>query len=65
MEEELNYLSEKIEDLNQDRDYNHTESRRAENPDTRAHHNDQWCKLNTEIEILENVLTVVTEYALK
>jgi hypothetical protein len=26
--------------------------------------NAQWTKLNTEIELLENILNVVTEYAL-
>ena len=64
MEQELNYLSEKIEELSMDRTYNENESRRAENPETRQHHNDQWSNLNTEIELLENILSVVTEHVL-
>lgn len=65
MENELNYLSEKIEELSMDRSDNETESRRSENTETRAHHNDRWTKLNKEIELLENILSAVTEYALK
>jgi len=64
MENELNYLSEKIEELNRSRDYNENESKKSEDSETRQHHSDQWSNLNEEIELLENILNVVTEYEL-
>lgn len=64
MEEELNYLSEKINELEYDRDYNEREANKAENEDDRTHHNMMGEKINTELELLETILTAVTSYAL-
>jgi hypothetical protein len=64
MEEELNYLSEKINDFKYDSEYNEREANRAENVEDRLHHNMMAQKINTEIDLLENILTCVTNYAL-
>jgi len=64
MEEELNYLSEKINELEYDRDYNEREANKAEDIENRTYHNGKCCELNTEIDLLETILTAVTSYAL-
>ena len=64
MEEELNYLSEKINELEYDRDYNEREANKAEDVDSRMHHNMMGEKINTELELLETILTAVISYAL-
>ena len=64
MEQELNYLSEKIEELTQDRDWNEREIMKMEHSKMRYDMNERVTRLNTEIELLENILSVVTEQAL-
>jgi hypothetical protein len=64
MEQELNYLSEKIEELTQDRDWNERETMKMEHSKMRYDMNERVTRLNTEIELLENILSVVTEQAL-
>jgi hypothetical protein len=64
MEQELNYLSEKIEELTQDRDWNERETMKMEHSKMRYDVNERVTRLNTEIELLENILSVVTEQAL-
>ena len=64
MEEELNYISLRIEELTQDRDYHENECRKTESKGDREHHNSMIEALNTEIELMENIQNVVTEYAL-
>lgn len=64
MEEELNYLSNKIEELTYDRDYNEREANKAEDIESRTYYNGRCCELSTEIDLLETILTAVTSYAL-
>lgn len=61
MESELNYLSEKIEELSQDRTYNETEFRKAKDPVTNSYHADKYNELDEEISILENILNHITQ----
>ena len=65
MENELNYLSEKIEELTQDRDWNEREVTKMKHSKMRYDMNERVTKLNTEIELLENILNIVTKNALK
>ena len=64
MENELNYLSEKIEELTQDRDWNEREIAKRDHSKMRSDMTVRVDRLNTEIELLENILNVVTEQAL-
>ena len=64
MEDELNYLSSKIEELRYESEYNEREANKAEDQDSRMHHNMMSEKVNTEIDLLETILTAVTSYAL-
>ena len=64
MEDELNYLSTKIEELRHESEYNEREANKAEDQDSRMHHNMMCEKVNTEIDLLETILTAVTSYAL-
>jgi prefoldin subunit 5 len=64
MENELNYLSEKIEELTQDRDWNEREIVKRDHSKMRSDMMERVDRLNTEIELLENILNVVTEQAL-
>ena len=64
MENELNYLSEKIEELTQDRDWNEREISKRDHSKMRSDMMERVDRLNTEIELLENILNVVTEHAL-
>jgi len=60
MEKELNYLSEKIEDLQQDVDFYESESKRNESEIERAELNEIWTRKTTELEYLENILNYIT-----
>ena len=64
MENELNYISEKIEKLTQDRDWNEREIMKMEHSKLRYDMNERATRLNTEIELLENILTKLTEVEL-
>ena len=64
MEQELNYLSEKIEELTQDRDWNEREIKKRDHSKMRSDMMERVDRLNTEIELLENILNLVTEHAL-
>jgi len=64
MEDELNYLSTKIADLEGERDYYEREANKAEDQDSRTHNNWMAEKRNTELEHLNNILNAVTCYVL-
>ena len=65
MEHELNYLSEKIEEGEDEIRYYENESRNSENESLRNHWTGCIEKRNTELELLNHILNVVTEHALK
>jgi len=58
MEEELNYLTEKIEDLVQDRNYYDRQASKAENEVDIEHNSGMAEKRNKEIKYLNNILTI-------
>lgn len=64
MEDELNYLSTRISDLEQERDYYEHEASRTEDQDSRSHNNLMAEKRNTELEYLNNIQNAVTCYVL-
>ena len=64
MENELNYLSEKIEDITESRDYHEREAAKAESEESRSSYNEAVLRENTELEILNSIMSVVTEQAL-
>ena len=64
MEEELNYLSEKVEDMQEQVAYYERESKTNESEIERAEINEIWTRKATELEYLENILNKLTEYAL-
>lgn len=65
MEEELNYLSEKIAEQEQEVAYYENENRKSESESLRNHWTECIDKHNTEIEMLNNILNLVTEHSLK
>ena len=64
MEDELNYLSTKIAELEEERDYYEREANIAEDQDSRSHNNWMAEKRNTELEYLNNIQNAVTCYVL-
>jgi hypothetical protein len=60
MTEELNYLSEKIEDIQQDIDYNTKELAKSKSSEAVQWYSRSIEKAETEKEILNNLLTFVT-----
>jgi hypothetical protein len=64
MEKELNYLSEKIEELNSDRDFKKRLLKNSTYEPSVKQSTRQVKYLDKEIELLENILTVITNYAL-
>lgn len=62
MENELNYLSEKIEELQENANYYEREANRSEDVESRNHNNEMALKMNTEIELLKSILIIVTNY---
>ena len=65
MEEELNYLSEKIAEQEEEVIYYENESRKSESESLINHWAECIEKHNTEIEMLNNILNLVTEHSLK
>ena len=65
MEHELNYLSEKIEEAEDEIRYYENESRKSESESLRNHWSGCIEKGNTQLELLNNILNVVAEHALK
>lgn len=65
MEKELNYISEKIDEIDFEIEYRTKESARSENESDRQHHSELLEQFATEKEYLENILNFVTENMLK
>jgi len=61
MEEELNYLSEKIEELERECFYYENESRCNESERERAEINEIWTRKSTELQHLNNIINFITE----
>lgn len=64
MEKELNYLSERVSEIETEIIYYENESRKSESEALRNHWSDCIEKSNTELEILNNILSVVTSSVL-
>jgi len=64
MEHELNYLSELIQEEEQQITYYENESRKSESESLRNHWTECIEKHQTQLELLNNILNVVTEQAL-
>jgi hypothetical protein len=62
MEQELNYLSEKIEELENEVSYYTREVAKTESEKTRTDINNILERKETELEILQNILSVVVEH---
>ena len=60
MKNELNYLSEKISELETEVDYYERESLKTECFKKRQDINDIWTRKNTELEYLQNILNALT-----
>ena len=64
MEHELNYLSNKIDELETEVSYYNREVSKTESEKKRTDINNIIEKKETELEILQNILNAVTEHAL-
>ena len=64
MEHELNYLSNKIDELETEVSYYNREVAKTESEKKRTDINNILERKETELELLQNILNVVTEYAL-
>jgi prefoldin subunit 5 len=64
MEKELNYLSEKIEELKSERDFIKRLLKVSNYEPAIKEYTRSVRHLDSEIEVLDNILTVVTNYAL-
>lgn len=61
MEREMNYLSERIDELDIETSYYHRESQKTESEQKRTDLNSILERKVTELEILENILNRLTE----
>ena len=64
MEHELNYLSNKIDELEIEVSYYNREATKTESEQKRTDTNNILERKETELELLQNILNVVTEHAL-
>ena len=64
MEHELNYLSNKIDELETEVSYYNREVAKTESEQKRTDINNILERKETELEILETILSVLTEYSL-
>ena len=64
MEHELNYLSDKIDELETEVSYYNREVAKTESEQKRTDINNILERKETELELLQNILNVVTEHAL-
>lgn len=64
MEHELNYLSNKIDELETEVSYYMREATKTESEQKRTDINNILEQKETELELLQNILNVVTEHAL-
>ena len=64
MEHELNYLSHKIDELETEVSYYNREVLKTESEQKRTDINNALFDSKTELELLQNILNVVTEHAI-
>ena len=64
MERELNYLSHKIDELETEVSYYNREVSKTESEQKRTDINNILKQKETELELLQNILNVVTEHAI-